>query len=81
MDSGNPMKPTYYFLKGASKEALVAFLAWKGEEAYRVGGEAENGGRVLGLGSSVWGSCSSRGATREGFCVAQMGPSWPGSLT
>lgn len=51
------------------KEALAALLVWKGKETCRVEGEAEDGGRLLGLESSVWGSRSSL-ATREGSCVA-----------
>lgn len=87
---GNSLRHTYYFLKGARRlwlhlcvemQRRFALCVLEGQRRLTGRGEAEVGGRVLGLGSSFWGSCSTRGATREGFCVVRMGPSRQGSLT
>ena len=44
-------------------------------------GGYEIGGRVLGHGSSLWGSCSSGDATREGFFCSMHGSQVAGGLS
>lgn len=87
---GNSLRHTYYFLKGARRlwlhlcvemQRRFALSVVEGQRRLKGRAEAEDGRRVLGLGSSLCGLCSSRGATRGGFCVVRMGPRQQVSLT
>ena len=48
MDSGNSVRPTYYFLKGPKSSGCTS--VWKGKEAYRAGEGLKMAKECWGLG-------------------------------